>query len=58
MKIDLSVDKYKAILFDFDGVLVECMNVKTEAFVQLFKIYGDDIVKKAVSYTHLRAHET
>lgn len=47
-KIDM--DSLQAILFDFDGVLCECMNVKTEAFIELFKSYGDDIVKKVVKH--------
>ena len=47
-KID--IDSLQAILFDFDGVLCECMNVKTEAFIELFRSYGDDIVKKVVKH--------
>lgn len=31
----------KAIIFDFDGVLVESAEIKTEAFGQLFSIYPD-----------------
>lgn len=47
---DIQIDSLQAILFDFDGVLCECMNVKTEAFVELFKSYGDEIVKKVVKH--------
>ena len=47
---DFQIDSLQAILFDFDGVLCECMNVKTEAFVELFKSYGDELVKKVVKH--------
>ena len=47
-KID--TDSLQAILFDFDGVLCECMDVKTEAFAELFRLYGEDIEKKVVKH--------
>jgi len=47
-KID--INSLQAILFDFDGVLCECMNVKTEAFIELFKSYGEDVVNKIVKH--------
>ena len=40
----------KVILFDFDGVLCECMDVKTQAFIELFQSYGEDVVKKIVQH--------
>ena len=40
MKLDFSIDNYQVILFDFDGVLTECLDVKTEAFAQLFEEFG------------------
>jgi len=40
----------KAIIFDFDGVLVESVDVKTEAFAQMFKDKGQEIVSKVVEY--------
>ena len=49
-KQDISIDSFQAILFDFDGVLAECMNVKTEAFAQLYMPYGEKIVKKVVKH--------
>jgi len=48
--IDQDIESYQAILFDFDGVLAECMNVKTEAFAQLYEPYGENIVKKVVKH--------
>jgi len=40
------IKNFQAILFDFDGVLAECMNVKTEAFALLYEPYGEEIVNK------------
>ena len=40
----------RAIVFDFDGVLVESVDVKTHAYARLFKEYGKDIVSKVVDY--------
>jgi phosphoglycolate phosphatase-like HAD superfamily hydrolase len=44
---------YKAVVFDFDGVLFDSVNVKTEAFRILMSPYGDLIADKAVAY-HLK----
>lgn len=40
----------KAIIFDFDGVIVESTDIKTEAFAKLFQSEGADIVSKIVTY--------
>ena len=45
-----SISHYQAVIFDFDGVLAESMDVKTEAFRQLFQPYGQDIVDKIVHH--------
>jgi HAD superfamily hydrolase (TIGR01549 family) len=45
--------KYDAIIFDFDGVLVESVDVKTQAFAALYAKYGQEIVEKVIAY-HLR----
>jgi HAD superfamily hydrolase (TIGR01549 family) len=49
-KSDIQIDLFQAILFDFDGVLAESMNIKTEAFAKLFESYGEEIVKKVVKH--------
>ena len=49
-KINISAESLQAIFFDFDGVLAECMEVKTEAFAQLYAPYGEDVVKKVVKH--------
>lgn len=40
----------KAIVFDFDGVLVESVNIKTIAFARLFETEGEAVVHKVVEY--------
>ena len=38
------------IIFDFDGVIAQSVNIKTEAFAKLYESYGNDIVKKVVQH--------
>jgi len=40
----------EALVFDFDGVLVESTDVKTQAFATIYREYGADIASKAVEY--------
>lgn len=40
----------EAVIFDFDGVLVESADVKTEAFAAIYRRYGDEVAKKAIAY--------
>ena len=42
--------KYKNIIFDFDGVLAESVQIKTEAFHQLYEKYGENIAEKVVEH--------
>lgn len=39
-----------AIFFDFDGVLVDSTETKTNAYRELFKSYGQDVVSKIVAH--------
>ncbi|HJP19823.1 MAG TPA: HAD-IA family hydrolase [Nitrospinota bacterium] len=43
----------KSIIFDFDGVLAESVDIKTKAFAELYKNHGPKIVKQVVDY-HLK----
>lgn len=45
--------RFDAIIFDFDGVLVESVDVKTRAFALLYESHGSEIVRKVVAY-HLK----
>jgi len=40
----------KGIIFDFDGVIAESLQIKTDAFVDLYKPFGADIVNKVVDH--------
>jgi phosphoglycolate phosphatase-like HAD superfamily hydrolase len=42
----MNLDKFKLIFWDFDGVIKESVSVKTDAFVELFKSYGDNVCNK------------
>ena len=42
--------KYKAIIFDFDGVICDSVDVKTKAFASLYASYGPEIVQMVVNY--------
>ena len=42
--------KYKAIIFDFDGVLVDSVHIKALAFAKLYESHGDDVVNKVVQF--------
>lgn len=42
--------KTEALIFDFDGVLVESVDVKTRAFAALYAEYGPWVVEQVVSY--------
>ena len=50
MPIELNMDKYKFFFFDFDGVIVDSLGIKAEAFGSLFTEYGQDIVNKVIDY--------
>ncbi|MBV6447031.1 HAD family hydrolase [Nitrosomonas sp.] len=41
---------WQAIIFDFDGVVVESGKIKTQAFAELYRAYGEDIVTKVVQF--------
>lgn len=41
------------IIFDFDGVILDSHNVKTEAFLEIFKEYGNIKAQQAQRY-HLK----
>lgn len=41
---------YRAIFFDFDGVILDSVHVKTQAFAAIFSCYGPEIEKAVVDY--------
>lgn len=40
----------EAVIFDFDGVIVESADIKTEAFIALYKEHGAQAVAAAVAH--------
>jgi HAD superfamily hydrolase (TIGR01549 family) len=40
----------KAVIFDFDGVLVESVDVKTRAFAEMYRSYGEEIEKLVIAH--------
>jgi len=51
--IDLKYKKIKAVFFDFDGVLVDSIDIKTKAFQNIFSPYGNEAVELITAH-HLR----
>lgn len=42
--------RFDAVVFDFDGVLAESVNVKTQAFAALYSGYGLSVVEQVVAF--------
>ena len=42
--------RYSAIIFDFDGVLVDSVDIKTQAFMRLYEHHGQEIVDKVKAH--------
>lgn len=42
----MRIDSYKALFWDFDGVIKDSVDVKADAFVKLFEEYGADVAEK------------
>jgi len=40
----------RAIIFDFDGVILDSVDIKTKAFARLFEEHGPEIVQKVVAH--------
>ena len=40
----------KNIFFDFDGVIADSVNVKTEAFEKIYLPYGKEIAEKVINH--------
>ena len=43
-------NQIKAIVFDFDGVIVDSVPIKTEAFRELYWPYGEEVVHKVAEH--------
>lgn len=43
-------DEIRAVVFDFDGVLVNSVELKNDAMVQAFSNFGDDFAESVLAY--------
>ena len=41
---------WEAVFFDFDGVILDSVDVKTKAFAKMFRQYGPEVEKSVVEY--------
>lgn len=46
----MMIDHFKLIFWDFDGVIKESLQVKTDAFIRLFEDCGQHVVDKIVAH--------
>ena len=44
------MNKTLAIIFDFDGVILDSVGIKSDIFFEIFETFGTAIAKKAVKY--------
>jgi len=44
------IESKKLLIFDFDGVLADSVEVKTNAFSKLYKPYGEGVVSKVINH--------
>lgn len=42
--------KWQAVFFDFDGVILDSVDVKTRAFARMFRGYGPEVERQVVDY--------
>jgi phosphoglycolate phosphatase-like HAD superfamily hydrolase len=42
--------KWQAVFWDFDGVVLDSVHVKTRTFARMFSVYGPDIEQAVVKY--------
>ena len=50
MKLEPNYNKFKNIIFDFDGVILDSLDCKTDAFYQMYLPYGKGIASKVREY--------
>ena len=40
--------RWEAVFFDFDGVILDSVDVKTQAFADMFRQYGPEVERAVV----------
>lgn len=46
----IGFDKIRAFFFDFDGVVADTLGIKTKVFGEIFRPYGNRIMRKVIAY--------
>lgn len=46
----MTIVRWQAVFFDFDGVIADSVQVKTNAFATMFSPYGQPVVDKVIDY--------
>ncbi|EAI6773129.1 HAD hydrolase-like protein, partial [Campylobacter coli] len=46
----INIENIKNIIFDFDGVILDSVELKTQAFAELFKEFPKNKVQELVKY--------
>ena len=49
-KIKKKIEQSRLLIFDFDGVIADSVEVKTQAFASLYEPYGEEIVQKVLEH--------
>ncbi len=49
----MRTENWQAIIFDFDGVVVESGDIKTQAFAELYRPHGEAVAAAVVQYHRL-----
>lgn len=49
-QINKMIARFDALVFDFDGVLVESTDIKTRAFGTLYENYGQEVVDQVIAH--------
>ena len=49
--LEFSIQNLQAVFFDFDGVLVDSIGLKTKAYIEIFQPYGKQAVDE-IKYYH------
>lgn len=45
-----ALKRYNCLFFDFDGVILDSVNIKTEAFKAIYRKYGEAVVRKVTAH--------
>jgi phosphoglycolate phosphatase-like HAD superfamily hydrolase len=46
----ISLKRFHAFVFDFDGVIVDSLDIKTRAYGELFREHGEPVAQQAMNY--------